>query len=324
MSEPLISVVILNWNGLDCITDCIESVEKALYKNIEIIVIDNASTDGSQEIVKTRFPNVKLLELKENIGFAAGNNRGFKKAQGKFVATLNNDVVVTPTWLDQPVEFFENEETVGIIACRQMNFYNREMIDCLYTYPLRSLLFNSMGTGKIFSQTDLFCKPGYVIGAGGASAIYRKKMLDELGGFDERYFSYHEESDLCMRAFLTGWKCLYSPLAVVYHRGSFSYNRMRRQFVLFHERNRIWFIYKFFPFEFIVLNFFPIVFMLFRLIRVYGFKRKAGFGFISAWLQGLLGKSRFHDDRKMHVNNFKEKRQLFLQFLKYKKLEHIS
>jgi GT2 family glycosyltransferase len=324
MLEPLISVVILNWNGLDCIIDCVESVEKTLYSNIEIIIVDNASTDGSLELAKTRFPNVKLLELKENIGFAAGNNRGFEKAQGKFVATLNNDVVVTPAWLNQPVEFLENDETVGIIACRQMNFYDREIIDCLYTYPLRSLLFNSMGSGKQFSQTELYCKPGYVIGAGGASAIYRKKMLDELGGFDVRYFSFHEESDLCLRAFLTGWKCLYTPSAVVYHRGSFSYNRIRKQFVFYHERNRIWFIYKFFPLEFIGLNLLSLSIMLLRLIRVYAFKRKAGFGFFSAWIQGLLGKSQFRDDRKIYVNKFREKRKLFLQFLKYKKLKLIS
>ncbi len=325
MSGPLISVVILNWNGLDCLSDCIESVEQTEYSNIEIIVVDNASTDGSPEIIGNKFPNVKLLKLSENIGFAAGNNRGFQKARGKFIATLNNDVVVAPTWLNQPVEYLEQDETVGIISCRQMNFKNREIIDCLYTYPLRSLLLNSMGCGKQYSQTtELFSEPGYVIGAGGASAIYRKKLLDELGGFDERYVSYHEESDLCLRAFLSGWKSLYAPSAVVYHRGSFSYNRIKKQFVFYHERNRIWFIYKFFPPEFIALNSISLAVMLFRLIRVYFFKRKAGFGFFIAWIYGLVGMNRFRDDRKTYIKKFREKRKLFTQFIKKKKLRLVE
>jgi GT2 family glycosyltransferase len=321
MPGSLISVVILNWNGLDCILECIESVEKSVYKNIEIIVVDNASTDGSLQLIKNRFPLVQLLELDENIGYAAGNNRGFQKARGKFIATLNNDVVVVPTWLNQPAAFLENDETIGIIACRQMNLKNPEIIDCLYTYPFRSLLFQSMGNGKHFTQSTLFSRPGYVIGAGGASAIYRKKLLDALGGFDERYFAYHEESDLCMRAFLSGWKCVYAPSAVVYHRGSFTFNRLKKKFVFYHERNRVWFIYKFYPIEFILKNCIFVSFMILRLIRVYLIKRKAGLGFLSAWFQGLNGMNRFHAERKINIGKFREKQKLFNYFLKQKKID---
>jgi GT2 family glycosyltransferase len=320
MSGPLISIIILNWNGSDCIGECIESVDKTTYKNIEIIVVDNASTDGSAQMVQIKYPRVKLLYLKENIGFAAGNNRGFLAAQGKYVATLNNDVVVEPEWLNQPVELLENDSAVGIIACRQMNYYNHEKMDCLYSYPLRSLLFQPMGSGKTFSPASLYSSPGYVIGAGGASAIYRKKLLDSLSGFDERYFSFHEESDLCLRAFLSNWKCIYAPAAVVHHRVSFSFNRIKRQFAFYHERNRIWFIYKFYPFSFILRNALWILIMELRVFRVFVIKRKSGTAFFNGILQGFLGLKRLSESRKLYAPLMKEKLNLYLQFRKYKKI----
>jgi GT2 family glycosyltransferase len=320
MSGPLISIIILNWNGSECIIDCIESVEKSIYKNIEIIVVDNASTDDSPKTIKIKFPRVRLIELDTNIGFAAGNNKGFAFAQGKYVVTLNNDVVVEPDWLIQPLEFLETDDLVGIIACRQMNYYNREIIDCLYCYPLRSLLFHPMGNGKRYSSRALHTAPGMVIGAGGASAIYRKELLDIFCGFDERYFSYHEESDLCMRAFLSGWKCIYAPSSVVYHRGSFSFNRIKKQFVFYHERNRIWFIYKFYPIGFIFKNFFWIILMEARLIRVLVFKRKTGSGYFTGRYHGLCRIKEFRKDRELFIEKFKEKQDLFEKYMKEKKL----
>jgi GT2 family glycosyltransferase len=320
MPGPLISIIILNWNGFNCIIECIESVEKINYKNVEIIVVDNASTDSSPEKIKELFPHVNLLRLDKNIGYAAGNNRGFSIAKGKYVATLNNDVVVEPEWLTQPIQFLEEDEKTGIIACRQMNFYNHEIIDCLYSYPLRSLLFRPMGNGKKDSAKPLFSQPGYVIGAGGASAIYRKKLLDELSGFDERYFSYHEESDLCMRAFLSGWKCIYAPLSTVYHKGSFSFNRIKKQQAFYHERNRIWFIYKFFP-TFLILKYaLWIIIMELRLFKVLVFKRKVGIIFFSAILKGFIGIKQFNASRKIYVPLFKEKVSEYLFFQKVKKI----
>jgi GT2 family glycosyltransferase len=323
MAGSLISIIILNWNGSECITECVESVEKTIYKNIEIIIVDNASTDDSLEKIKNNFPDVHLIELKENIGYAAGNNRGFQKAQGEFIATLNNDTVVDPKWLSQPIAFLENDKTIGIIACRQMKYNDHEIIDCLYSYPLRSLLFQPMGSGKKYSSKELYSQPGFVLGAGGASAIYRKKLLDELDGFDERYYSYHEESDLCMRAFLSGWKCMYAPSSIVYHRGSFSYNRIKKQFGYYHERKRIWFIYKFYPKTFFLKNIVWISIMALRLIRVHLFKQKTGFGLFTAWFYGMSGLKAFQGDRMRFIEKFREKQWLFNYFIKDKKLRKL-
>ena len=147
MENPLISLIILNWNGKECIDECLESILKTEYNNIEIIVVDNGSTDDSLERIK-KHSRITLLSLKENLGYAAGNNIGFKHARGKFIATINNDVVVDPGWLKQPLELFQGDSSIGIIACRQMKYDIRDTIDCLYAYPGKALLFEPMGSGK--------------------------------------------------------------------------------------------------------------------------------------------------------------------------------
>jgi GT2 family glycosyltransferase len=201
-----------------------------------------------------------------------------------------------------------------------MNYVNREIIDCCYGYPLRSLLFQPMGSGKKYSSHPLYSQPGYVLSAGGASAIYRKEMIAELSGFDERYYAYHEESDLCMRAFLLGWKCKYVPTAVVYHRGSFSFNRIKKQFAYYHERNRIWFIYKFYPFQTIAIHSLWLLIMTMRLIKVWMVKRKTGFVLFSAWHHGLREMSIMGKERKLFTAKFKEKESEFKRFLRIKKV----
>jgi GT2 family glycosyltransferase len=124
-NHPLVTIVILNWNGKEHLQECIDSVIKSLYSALEIILADNGSTDGSIEFVKSHFPSVIILENKENLGYAEGNNRGIGIAHGKYVVTLNNDVVVEPDWLDKPVEYLENDPQIGSISCRQMSYYNQ-------------------------------------------------------------------------------------------------------------------------------------------------------------------------------------------------------
>jgi GT2 family glycosyltransferase len=319
MNNPLISLIILNWNGKECIEECLESVLKTEYENIEIIVVDNGSTDDSLERIKS-YSRIKLLALKENIGYAAGNNVGFKHAQGNFIATLNNDVVVEPGWLKQPLEFFRMDSLIGIIACRQMNYSFHRTIDCLYAYPGMGLLFEPMGSGKKYTQKDLYIRPGYVIAAGGAGAIYRRELIDSLSGFDETYYSYHEESDLCMRAFLYGWKCAYSPEAIIYHKGSFSFNRIKNTFVFYHERNRIWFIYKFFPWKYIFRNILGILIMELRIIRVLFLKRKAWSAYFLARYHGFRGLKQLRDTRIKFVGLFLQKQRSYQALVKNKKL----
>ena len=141
-----------------------------------------------------------------------------------------------------------------------------------------------------------------------------------LGGFDERYFAYHEESDLCMRAFLSGWKCAYAPEAIVYHRGSFSFNTIQKKMVFLHERNRVWFIYKFYPLSYIGKNIFWILLWQLRVARVWIIKRNAGWIFFKALYAGFKGRACFREERKKNSIAFNEKRREFDIFVRQKKI----
>ena len=320
MTQPLISVVILNWNGAACIEDCLQSVIASTYHPIEIIVVDNGSTDDSLKLIQ-KYSQVHLVALAENLGYAAGNNVGFRHANGTYVVALNNDVAVDADWLNQPSALFEKYPAIGIVACRQMNYDDRSIIDCLYAYPGHALLFEPMGHGKSYEAANpLQGMPGQVIAANGAAAIYRKTMLDQLAGFDESYYAYHEESDLCMRAFLRGWKCVYAPDAVVYHRSHFSFSRIKKDYAFYHERNRVWFIFTFFPLYTIVQRLPWLILMELRLLRVLMLKRKLGFIYFVARYYGLTGCIGRKNLRKKNVAMFKHVEKNFWHYHKYKKI----
>jgi GT2 family glycosyltransferase len=320
ISSPLVSVIILNWNGSGVIAECLDAVRASTYKNVEIIVVDNGSTDDSLNIAR-HYTDVRIIENKQNLGYAAGNNRGLLQARGEYMVTLNNDAVVTPGWLEQPVAMFASDQRIGIIACRQMEYARRDYMDCLYGYPLASLRFQPMGNGRRFNANDpLLSEAGYVMSAGGAAAIYRKAFIHELGGFDERYGSFHEESDLCLRAFLSGWACAYAPDAVVFHMGHFSFDRVKKHYAYLHERNRFWFIFKFFPAAIIVKNIIPLLIMELRVIKWSIFKWKAVGSYYRARRDGFAGLAELLPDRKKWCALFKEKYPRYRLFMKEKKL----
>jgi GT2 family glycosyltransferase len=316
MKNPIVSILILNWNGKTHIAQCLESVIKTTYSPIEIIVVDNASTDGSQDIIR-QFPSVNLIQNTENTGYAAGNNIGFRNAGGKYIATLNNDVIVDPEWLDHPVLYMEKRGDIGITGCRQMQFFNQELTDVLFSYPDRSLILRPFDYGKKFGNHK-HLRPGFVIGVNGASAIYRKEMIDKIGCFDERFFAYHEESDLCMRAFTNGWKCLYVPQSVVYHKGSQSFKQGSRTFFYYHERNRVWFIAKNYPLNFIIKNFLWILIMELRIARVIIFKAKIPSVYFKARLDAFKKMREFLDEGRTGKKSFKYAEKKYLRLRKEK------
>jgi GT2 family glycosyltransferase len=320
-NTPLVSIQILNWNGEAFLEECLKSVLQTTYKPIEIILIDNASTDHSLQIA-SRF-NIKVIANKENTGFAAGNNIGFRVASGKYIVTLNNDLTVEPSWLDEPVRILEQHSEAGIISCRQMSYYKRNTIDALYSYPTDYLLFNRMGHGKMYDPSDpLHTRPGVVIGAVGASAIWRKELLDQLGGFDERFFAFHEESDLCMRAFLAGWKSIYVPSAIVYHMGTESFKKRKKVFYYYRERNRTWFYYKFFPAGFIIPRLPVIIFRELKTLVVVAILNRYPGIYAKCKLDSLRSLRLFKGERKSNVNKFNQNLITFMDLLKNKKLSY--
>lgn len=310
-SSVLVSILILNWNGESILDECITSILKSEYQNYEIVVVDNNSSDRSLEVL-SKYPGLKVISNRENLGFAGGNNIGFRHCEGRYIVTLNNDIIVEPNWLTEPVRILESDNAIGIIGCRQMSYFNREVIDSLYLVPTAFLLLDRMGKGKIFHDgEEKFTTLGYTIGASGASVIYRKTLLNQLGGFDERFFAYHEESDLHLRAFASGWKCLYVPSSVVYHKGSYSFSKAKKTFFYLHERNRIWYVYKNFPASFIFKNLPVIIYRELRTFVNVAIRRGLLGTYLRARIDAFKELKQFKDERKKNVKTFLLRKHIF-------------
>jgi GT2 family glycosyltransferase len=311
--------VVLNWNGSSIIKECIDSLKNLDYSNVEIIVVDNGSDDGSLDVLGT-IDNITVIRNPGNLGYAGGNNSGFRAAKGVYVATINNDIVVDRTWLSELVVLLEKDGRIGIAASRQMNYFQRDTIDALYSYLHPSMIFFQEAFGKRLGPKASGKEPRFVLGASGASALYRKKMLDELGGFDESLFAYHEESDLCMRAFLSGWKCVYVPSAIAYHRRSVTFGRVRPAMFYYQTRNRLWFMYKYSPLPLFLANLFWVLSTELRIIRIVIFRERVLLSYIKGFADGVKGLAKFRTVRRSNMERLKGKMKEFLLLVKQRHL----
>jgi GT2 family glycosyltransferase len=318
MNHPLVSIVILNWNGRELLRECIDSVLKSSYSPLEIIVSDNASADGSVDFIKENYPSVVIAENPENLGYAEGNNRGIAVAKGTYAVTLNNDSVVDPDWLNKPIEYLENDPAVGVACCRQMNYYNRSVVDSFFNAPAPELIFRMVGHGEMYDSHSRYAIPGYVIAANGGSAIYRREMFLKLGGFDEHYFAYHDETDLCMRAFLNGWKCVYVPQSIVYHKEGASFKKKGNLSHYYYQRNRMWFIFKYFPVSFIARRWSVLVTEEIRAFILHFFMGHGPFIYLKARAHGFAGIFRYLRVRKLYTKKFMQNRSHYIDFERQK------
>lgn len=306
--------LILNWNGKELLEECIDSVLQSTYAPLEIILIDNGSVDGSLELVKTKYPAVIILENGKNIGFAQGNNKGVEISNGKYFVTLNNDVVVEPAWLERPLEYLESDDCIGIVGCRQMNYFNRSLVDSYFHYPSPGLIFERLGNGKPYDAKSFFAIPGYVISVNGGSAIVRKDLFLRLGGFDNNFFAYHDETDFCMRIFLNGFKCVYSPQSVVYHKDGASFKKATSTRLFCIDRNTIWFIFKYYPLSIILKSIVPILKNELSSLKHNFFLGSNPGLYLKAKWQGLFGMPKYLQCRKEYTNKFIKRRKEFVLY----------
>ncbi|UCD58995.1 MAG: glycosyltransferase family 2 protein, partial [Candidatus Hydrogenedentota bacterium] len=214
---PAVTVVITNYNGRRFLADCIDSVMSQTVKPAEIYVVDNASTDGSTEFLTDTYPDVKLLEMGENAGFARAANAGIRESTGDFIALLNNDAVADRYWLEHLLRRIRGSEEIGFCASKMLFSWNKEMINNagigLTDYGLAYDRGLHVADGEAFANDQL------VFGACGGATLLRRRMLDRIGLFDEDFFLCYDDADLSFRAQLMGYKCMYVANAVVYHAG---------------------------------------------------------------------------------------------------------
>jgi len=212
-----VTTVILNWNGGEDVIGCIEHVIAQSYEPIEVVVIDNASTDNSKEAIRYRFPDIGLIENRENVGFASGMNQGMGLARGEYVLLLNQDAWVRDDFVQSAVRVMNDvPPNIGMIGARIYKLDGGQKTDRLVSGGL--LLrrrFQLVGDPNR-------CTEHYTLSPTWCCPFLRKVMLDDIKAcsdhyFDDRYFAYGEDLDLALRAQLCGWRCLFSPDLVAWH-----------------------------------------------------------------------------------------------------------
>ncbi len=243
LADPLASVVIPNWNGIQHLPVCLDALRAQTYPHLKVILVDNGSTDGSQALVAEEYPEVRLLALERNLGLTGGNNAGFGAARGEILVSLNNDTEADPRFVEALVAALEAHPEAGMAAAKMLLFDRRDVIHSAGDgYGLDGIPFNR---GVWQQDEGQFDEPGWIFGGCGGAVAYRRAMLDEIGYFDESFFMYCEDVDLNWRAQLAGWRCWYTPQAVVYHKLSATGGGPLASY--YTGRNTLWVIAKDYP-----------------------------------------------------------------------------
>ena len=214
----MISVIIVNYNRKDLLKKCLDSVIVQAFKDIEIIVVDNSSSDGSVEMVLAYYPEARLILNVRNLLFCKAYNQGIAEAKGNFILCLNNDVTLDKDYLKEALRAIGIDSKIGMISGKILRI-DKKKIDSTGLFLGRNRKPVERGYGK--EDRGQYEKQGYVFGASGACAFFRRSMLadvrDENGYFDERFGMYHEDLDLCWWAQKKGWKAYYNPKATACH-----------------------------------------------------------------------------------------------------------
>lgn len=229
MRTPKVAVVILNWNGKKYLHDFLPSVLASTWPDLEVVVGDNGSSDGSVTYLQTRFPSITVVENNDNYGFTGGYNRVLAQVEADYFILLNSDVEVEPGWIEPVITQMEDDERIAAAAPKVKSYHQKDHFEHAgaaggfidkYGYPFcRGRIFFDIEPDK--GQYEV---PGEIFWASGATMFIKKKCWDEAGGFDESFFAHMEEIDLCWRLKNMGYKVVYCPQSQVYHVGGGTLN----------------------------------------------------------------------------------------------------
>ena len=233
-----LSIVIVNWNGLSVLRDCLASIPSDLPGfDLEVIVVDNDSQDESVAMLRLEFPWVRVVVNSQNLGFAAGNNRGFATARGRYVLLLNSDTLVLPGALANSVRYLDENPQTGVLGCR-IEFPDRSFQTSCYRFnnlielfmvrllPLGSVKNERLNYGRYWGCQ--FQEPTEVDVVAGCFMMVRREIILKSGGLDEDFFMYGEDEEWCSRIKRDGWKVIYYPAATIIHLHRFSSRQARR------------------------------------------------------------------------------------------------
>jgi GT2 family glycosyltransferase len=231
------TVIIVNWNGKELIGECLDGMRRQTYRDFSIVMVDNGSTDGSVEYVAHAYPEVTIIQLKKNYGFCLANNLALEEVETEYVVLLNNDVVAAPDWLGCLVAAMKAYPQAGSATSKFLYYDRPDVIDRAGDGYSRAGAGVLRGRGE---PAGRYNRREWVFGACGGASIYRTRMLTDIGFFDPNFFIINEDVDLSFRAQLMGYRCLYVPEAVVYHRASRSIGYDSPKSVYYGHRNLEW------------------------------------------------------------------------------------
>lgn len=229
-----LSVVIVSYNVQGYLARCLQSIFSRKHEHqIEVLVVDNASDDDSVSMVRTRFPQVRLIVNSHNRGFAAANNQGISASRGRYVLLLNPDTEVIGSALDDMITLMDSippAKRVGIVSAKLYGADHKVQVSCCPFITLAATLSRLFYLAKMFPQSRVFARhrfsvtdwnrPAWTDWVTGACLMIRREVIEQIGLMDEGFFLYYEEADWCLRARRAGWKALYWPGASVIHYGS--------------------------------------------------------------------------------------------------------
>lgn len=222
----LVCINVLTTNERDCLDRCLQCIERQTYSPIKVLIIDNASTDGTEELLKSRFPHVEAIKNAENLGYCKSHNIGIAGSLGDYVMPLNADVFMEPGFVEANVRAIESAKNIGMAqgkllraAGPQAQPPEQKTIDSVGAVLTRARRNFERGQGEL--DNGQYDTPAFIFGASGAAPLYRREMLEDIKVegeyFDEDFFIYRDEVDLAWRAQWLGWKCIFTPQAVAYH-----------------------------------------------------------------------------------------------------------
>ena len=268
-----VSVIIPNFNGIAFLDSVLGSLEGQTLKNFEVILVDNGSADGSCSFVSANYPWVHIIELPDNFGFCRAVNEGIKAAKAPYVLLLNNDTEVKEDFVEQMLLAIRRHKNAFSCAARMVQYHDRDKLDDAGNYYCALGWSFARGKGK---NIDLYQKEEKIFSACGGAAIYRKKIMEKIGYFDEIHFAYLEDLDVGYRARIFGYENRYEPKAIVYHMGSGTTGSRYNEFkVRYSARNNLYVVYKNMPVFQLLLN---LPFLLAGGIIKYFFFRKREMG----------------------------------------------
>lgn len=264
MKFPQVTIVILNFNGIKDSRKCLKSLLKTKYPNLKILVVDNGSSINEAEILKKEFVNkrIRFIRLSKNLGFSGGNNRVISKIKSKYIALLNNDTIVSPTWLSPLIEIMEKDKLIAVAQPKILWAKNKKYFDYAGACGGFIDVFGHVFTkGRIFNTIERDKRQYNFISdifwASGAAMVIKKNIFNKVGYFDERFFNYMEEIDLCYRIQQIGYKIVYQPNSYIYHQVASTAAKKVFKKRFWEHRNNLLLMLKNYPF-FKLIVFFPI------------------------------------------------------------------